>query len=700
MTISSETVKQVFTGNGVTTSFAIPFTYSTSSEVKVYLRDEGVTPATETLKTITTHYTISGGNVVMITAPAADEKLIIIRDTTNSQVFDPLSSAQLDGDSLELQLDKIVRMTQDNQEALTRAPLFPKGAGVSGIAFPEPVADDFIKWNAAGTALENSSGGTLNVPDLTVVDTLTISSLATSAPVRTDGSSQLTTGSTSLSSEVTGTLPIGNGGTGQTTQTAAMDALSPTTTKGDLLVDNGSNVIRVGVGSNGQLLTADSAQASGVAWETPSFSLTSEVTGTLPIANGGTGQTSQTAAFDALAPTTTKGDVIVHNGTDNVRLSIGTNGQVLKANSLVAEGVEWGTNTTVSPLTTKGDVLTYDTADARLPVGTNGQILTADSAETLGIKWAAPAVTTSLTTKGDIQTFDTANARIGVGTNGQVLTADSAEVTGLKWVTPSAAGITNLTGDVTGTGPGSTATTIANSAVTNAKMANMAQSTIKGRQAGGGTGAPEDLTAAQATAILDNFVGDSGSGGTKGLVPAPSAGDAAASKFLKANGTWTTVSGGGGGSSVVWTADSGAAPLQETKYNNKCWVFEDGLTQTLYTTVRVPSSYISGTQVFLKLNHFHEAASATQLLSAVTTLIESGDAFDDVTDQYSSTNTAQTAASKVIASANIDLTNASGQINSNSIAAGDLLKVALSRGTDTSTSDLFFIEASVEVTFS
>jgi hypothetical protein len=49
------------------------------------------------------------------------------------------------------------------------------------------------------------------------------------------------------------------------------------------------------------------------------------------------------------------------------------------------------------------------------------------------------------------------------------------------------------------------------------------------------------LTAASAaaqTALLNNLVGDSGSGGTKGLAPAPAAGDAAAGRFLKADGTW------------------------------------------------------------------------------------------------------------------------------------------------------------------
>lgn len=100
-----------------------------------------------------------------------------------------------------------------------------------------------------------------------------------------------------------------------------------------------------------------------------------------------------------------------------------------------------------------------------------------------------------------------------------------------------------LTGDVTGSGTGSFAATIANDAVTNAKLANMATATIKGRTTAG-TGDPEDLTATQATALLNAMVGDSGSGGTKGLVPAPASGDAAAGKYLKADGTWAAVSGG------------------------------------------------------------------------------------------------------------------------------------------------------------
>ncbi len=90
-----------------------------------------------------------------------------------------------------------------------------------------------------------------------------------------------------------------------------------------------------------------------------------------------------------------------------------------------------------------------------------------------------------------------------------------------------------LTSDVTGSGTGSFATTIANSAVTNAKMANMTQGTFKGRAAAAGTGAPTDLTGTQATAMLDTFTS-----GAQGLVPA--SGGSSTSLFLTQAGTFAS----------------------------------------------------------------------------------------------------------------------------------------------------------------
>ena len=68
-------------------------------------------------------------------------------------------------------------------------------------------------------------------------------------------------------------VTIAQGGTGQTTQTAAYNALSPTTTKGDIEVHNGTNVTRQAVGSNGQVLMADSAQTSGIKYADVAYTL-------------------------------------------------------------------------------------------------------------------------------------------------------------------------------------------------------------------------------------------------------------------------------------------------------------------------------------------------------------------------------------------------------------------------------------------
>ena len=60
-------------------------------------------------------------------------------------------------------------------------------------------------------------------------------------------------------------------------------------------------------------------------------------------------------------------------------------------------------------------------------------------------------------------------------------------------------------------------------------------------------------------ARLPLLVGDAGAGGVAGLAPAPAAGDAAANKFLKADGTWSAVPGGSSGANP--TASLGLAAI-------------------------------------------------------------------------------------------------------------------------------------------
>lgn len=55
------------------------------------------------------------------------------------------------------------------------------------------------------------------------------------------------------------------------------------------------------------------------------------------------------------------------------------------------DGSSWVAIGGSSPLTTKGDLYTYSTTDARLPVGTNGQVLKADSSTATGLVWGSAA---------------------------------------------------------------------------------------------------------------------------------------------------------------------------------------------------------------------------------------------------------------------------------------------------------------------
>ena len=94
-----------------------------------------------------------------------------------------------------------------------------------------------------------------------------------------------------------------------------------------------------------------------------------------------------------------------------------------------------------SPLTTKGDIFTYDTGDQRLPVGTDGQILSANSATATGLEWIA-------NTGGgasSVRVFDTFT-----DTNGTLITAHTADLD------DTSGGVVEITRGGTALTPGST----------------------------------------------------------------------------------------------------------------------------------------------------------------------------------------------------------------------------------------------------
>ena len=158
----------------------------------------------------------------------------------------------------------------------------------------------------------------------------------------------------------------------------------------------------------------------------------SGLTAPLAVADGGTGQITKTAAFDGLSPLTTQGDILTHDGTNNVRLARGAAGKYLRVNAGGTD-VEWGDGY-VSPTTTQGDIIVRGAAaDGRLAIGTAGQVLKVNGTGD-GLEWANDAGT-ALTTQGDLLTRDgTGEVRLPIGTAGQVLQVNAGG-TDPEWAT-------------------------------------------------------------------------------------------------------------------------------------------------------------------------------------------------------------------------------------------------------------------------
>jgi len=299
-----------------------------------------------------------------------------------------------------------------------------------------------------------------------------------------------------------------------------------------------------------------SADGSGFATALTAAAATGEVTLPQPLHLGGQAADPTSPANGTLWLNTTTGEVKVRSAGNSVLVG-GGGGGVADGDkgdiTVSGTGAVWTIDAGAVTLSKLADLAT-STILGRVTAGTGApEALTATQVRTLlNVANGATANSTDATLLARANHTGTQLA----STISDFATAVAATAA----VTANTAKVTNAThtGDVTG----ATALTIASDAVTNAKLANMATATIKGRTTAG-TGDPEDLTAAQATALLATFTS-----GAKGLVPASGGGT---TNFLRADGTFAAPPGGGGGSpgglsgQVQWNdagAFAGAADVQ------------------------------------------------------------------------------------------------------------------------------------------
>ena len=126
MTISSTTVKNSYSGNGSTTAFAYTFKIFANTDLQVIIRSS---TGTETVKTLTTHYTVSGvgdasgGNVTFTSGntPASGETVVIRRAVPQTQAIDYIANDPFPAESHEEGLDRATMTTQQVQEELDRS---------------------------------------------------------------------------------------------------------------------------------------------------------------------------------------------------------------------------------------------------------------------------------------------------------------------------------------------------------------------------------------------------------------------------------------------------------------------------------------------------------------------------------------------------------------------------------------------------
>jgi hypothetical protein len=172
-------------------------------------------------------------------------------------------------------------------------------------------------------------------------------------------------------------------------------------------------------GTNGHFLSKQSGDTGGLTWAAVSAGYSAPTIGSTSIASGATvttiaGLTLTTPALGT--PTSLVGTNI--SGT---------------ASCLTAGTVTTNANLT-GDVTSSGNATTIAT-DA-VDIGMLSATGTADATTFLRGDNAWAVVDASpLTTKGDVYTFDTGNQRLAVGSNGEVLKACSSTATGLVWGT-------------------------------------------------------------------------------------------------------------------------------------------------------------------------------------------------------------------------------------------------------------------------
>ena len=176
MTISSTTVKNSYSGDGSTTQFNYTFKIFANSDLQVIIRSAA---GTETVKTITTHYTVAGagnanGGSITFTGgniPTSTETVLLRRAVPQTQAIDYIANDPFPAESHEEGLDRATMTTQQIQEELDRAIKLSRTNTMTSTEFTVGATDranKILAFDSSGEISVTQELGTFKGTDATV----------------------------------------------------------------------------------------------------------------------------------------------------------------------------------------------------------------------------------------------------------------------------------------------------------------------------------------------------------------------------------------------------------------------------------------------------------------------------------------------------------------------------------------------------
>ena len=128
MTISTESTRVEFTGDGATLPFAVPFKFLDKTDLVVVLRT--ILTGVDAVQTLYTHYTVLGagdasGTVTFVTAPPSTQRVVVYNDPPLTQLVDYLAGDTFPAETHETALDRLTIQQKRTREITTRAILLP-----------------------------------------------------------------------------------------------------------------------------------------------------------------------------------------------------------------------------------------------------------------------------------------------------------------------------------------------------------------------------------------------------------------------------------------------------------------------------------------------------------------------------------------------------------------------------------------------